>query len=307
MTKSRSTLLMPRQLEAVVAVARTGSVHAASRELGIPQPAVSRLVAATERTLGVTLFARSRSGTQLTDIGERVLKQVTFALHALEDIEEAAQQPEPVVRLGCIPRVMHVLIPHLLSQLGDADSGFRLMVTVGTSGELAAELEEARLDFIIARRASGGASGAEFDGEDLYNERTVVVCGRNNKLVPKGPCPMSQLARLQWVLPKRGFYSRDLIDAIMQTAGQHPLVPVIETNSFESSLSVVAATQFIGIVPEFAARRFEQLKLVRIVPTRPSLGSSPVTLQYRQGQLAHPAYPRFRAAVERAARLVHGA
>jgi DNA-binding transcriptional LysR family regulator len=305
MTKSRSTLLMPRQLEAVVAVARTGSVHAASRELGIPQPAVSRLVAATEKTLGVTLFARSRSGTQLPDPGARVLKQVTFALHAREDIEEAAQQPEPVVRLGCIPRVMHVLIPHLLSQLGDGDSGFRLMVSVGTSSELAADLEDAKLDFIIARRASGG--GAEFDGEDLYNERTVVVGGRQNKLVPKGPCAMSQLARLQWVLPKRGFYSRDLIDAIMQTAGQHPIVPVIETNSFESSLSVVAATQFIGIVPEFAARRFEQLKLVRIVPTRPSLGSSPVTLQYRAGQMAHPAYPRFRAAVERAARLVHGA
>ena len=32
--------------------------------------------------------------------------------------------------------------------------------------------------------------------------------------------------------------------------------------------------------PEFAARRFEKLKMVRIVPTRPALGSSPVMLQY---------------------------
>jgi DNA-binding transcriptional LysR family regulator len=295
---------MPRQLEAVVAVARAGSVHAASRELGIPQPAVSRLVAATERALGVTLFARSRSGTHLTDTGERVVKQVAFALHALEDIEEAAQEPQPVIRLGCIPRVMHVLIPHLLSQLGDAKNGLRLRVSVGTSNELAADLEEARLDFIIARRAS--APGVSFEGEDLYNERTVVVCSRTNPLISKSTCPMSQLARLQWVLPKRGFYSRDLIDALMSTAGQPGIVPVIETNSFESSLSVVAATQFVGIVPEFAAKWFEQLKLVRVVPTRPSLGSSPVALQYCPGQQDHPAYPLFRSAVARAVRLVHG-
>jgi DNA-binding transcriptional LysR family regulator len=305
MTRSRAHLLQPRQIEAVVAVARAGSVHAAARELGIPQPAVSRLIAATEKSVGVALFARSRSGTQVTQAGERVLKQAAFALQALANVSDAARESQPVVRLGCIPRGMHVLIPYLLAQVGDGTAGFRLRVSVGTSNEMAAELDAGRLDFVIARRPAPGQPGSGLEGERLYSERTVVVCGRGNAAVPAGTCDMQSLASLQWVLPKRGFYSRDLIDSIFSARGLRPLVPVIESNSFESSLSVVAATRFLALAPEFAARRFERLQLVRIVRTRPSLGASPVMLLYPPGQRTHPAYAAFRAAAMKAARRVH--
>lgn len=253
--------------------------------------------------MGVKLFERSRSGTQAAEGGERVLRQAAFALRALEGVSETAREPLPIVRLGCIPRVMHTLIPHLLAQLSDGTMGFRLQVSVGTSNEMAAELEATRLDFVIARRTAPGTDGgAEFDAEMLYNERTVVVCGRNNTSVPASNCRIAQLARLPWVLPKRGFYSRDLLDTIMAAAVLPPIVPVIESNSFESSLSVVAATKFIAMAPEFAAQRFERLRLVRIVRTKPSLGSSPVMLQYRSGQRSHPAFLAFRTAVIKAAR-----
>lgn len=305
MPKSRIALVPPRQLEAVVAVARSGSVHAASRELGIPQPAVSRLVSATERTLGVVLFTRSRQGTQPTEVGDRVVRQITFALQALRDVAQVATEPEPIVRLGCIPRVTHVLLPHLLAQLAEGGAGFRLRVSVGTSNELTADLEAARLDFIVALRATTLPGPLTLEAEELYSERTVVVCGKANADIPKTTCSLAQLALSPWVLPKAGFHSRDLIDGLMASAGRPAIVPVIETNYFETSLSIVAATRYLALAPEFAARRFEKLKMVRIVPTRPALGSSPVMLQYWQGQRTHPAYAAFRSAVTRAARLVH--
>jgi len=236
MARSPASLLHPRQLEAIVAVARVGSVHAAARELGVPQPALSRLVAASEKTLGINLFARSRSGTHTTPAGERVIKGAAFALNAIQSVAQAAHEPLPVVRLGCIPRVMHVLIPHLLAQLSEGKAGFRLQVSVGTSNELVTELEAARVDFVIARRVSpDGEEAPELDADKLYSERTVVVCGRENPAVGPGTYHVSQLAKLPWVLPKRGFYSRDLIDTIVSVAGQPPIVPVIESNSFESS------------------------------------------------------------------------
>jgi DNA-binding transcriptional LysR family regulator len=305
MKRPPSSLLHPRQLEAIVAVSRVRSVHAAARALGIPQPALSRLVAASERALGIELFTRSRSGTHATRAGERVVKEAAFALHAMQSVCDAAREPLPTVRLGCIPRVMHVLIPHLLAQLSDGDPGFRLQVTVGTSNELAVELDAARLDFVIARRATPGSEHvAEVDAEKLYSERTVVVCGRDNAAVKPTTCQVGELARLPWLLPKRGFYSRDLMDRLVSMSGLAPIVPVIESNSFESSLSVVAATKFLAIAPEFAARRFEQLRLVRIVRMNPSLGASPVMLQYPRQQRSHPAFEPFRAAAVRAARKV---
>jgi DNA-binding transcriptional LysR family regulator len=107
------------------------------------------------------------------------------------------------------------------------------------------------------------------------------------------------------VLPKPGFYSRDALDALVSAAGLAPIVPVIECDSFESNLSVVASTRFITLAPEFAARRFERLGMVRIVRTRPPLGSSPIMLQYRAGQRSHPAFEAFRSAAVAAAKNVH--
>lgn len=304
MAKVSHPLLHPRQIEAIVAVARAGSVHAAARLLHIPQPALSRLIAASERSLGVALFARSRAGTRPTEAGERVLKQGAFALHALQGVAESAREPLPVVRLGCIPRVMHVLIPHLLAQLSDGNAGFRLHVSVGTSNELAGELDAARLDFVIARRAAPGVVDApDLQAEKLYSERTAVVCGRTNNHVPAA-CHVRDLVALPWVLPKRGFHSRDMLDGIVAAQGLPPVVPVIESNSFDSSLSVVAQTRFLTLAPEFAAQRFEQLRLVRIVGMRPALGLSPIMLEYRHVQEQHPAFPAFRAAVMHAARRI---
>lgn len=306
MLKARHPLLHPRQIESIVAVAQAGSIHAAARMLKIPQPALSRLIAASEKSLGVALFERSHAGTHTTEACERVLKQAAFALQALQSVAESAREPLPAVRLGCIPRVMHVLIPHLLAQISDGNAPFRLRVSVGTSNELASDLDAARLDFVIARRAAPGVVVTpDLQAEKLYSERTAVVCGRTNQYVPVGGCHVRNIIALPWVLAKRGFHSRDVLDSIVAAQGLPPIVPVIESNSFESSLSVVAWTRFLTLAPEFAARRFEQLRLVRIVAMQPSLGSSPIMLEYRRVQHQHPAFPAFRAAVLEATRRIH--
>ena len=306
MPKRPPSLLQPRQLEAIVAVASSGSVHAAARTLGMPQPALSRLISASETTLGVELFERSRSGSQITACGERVLRQAAFALRALSGVSENARDALPAVRLGCIPRVMHVLVPHLLAELTNGSPGFRLQVSVGTSNEMAEELELARLDFVIARRAAPRI-GREIEAESLYSEKTVVVCGRRNPCASAAIHPLAELGQRPWVLPKHGFYSRDSLDVLFSAAGLPSIVPVIECDSFESNLSVVAGTKLLTIAPEFAARRFERLRMVRILRTKPSLGASPVMLQYRRGQEQHPAFSAFRDAALRAARLVRSA
>jgi DNA-binding transcriptional LysR family regulator len=303
--KTAASLLHPRQLQAIVAVAETGSVHAAARSLGVPQPRLSRLVSAAEATLGVKLFERSRTGTQTTRASERVVREAAFALEALRSVSKSAREPMPTVRLGCLPRVMHVLIPHLLAQIGGRDVGFRLQVSVGTSTELGAELAAGRLDVIIARRVAATTDlSTDLEAEKLYSERTVVVCGHDNRLVRGEPLHVSALAGHPWLLPKRGIYSRDAMDAMVSLAGLPPIVPVIESNLFDSSLWVVAVTRFLTIAPEFAARRLERLRLVRIVRMKPSLGVSPLMLQYEGRNRSHRGFEAFRAAAMHAARKV---
>src|SRR5882757_2057204 len=56
-------------LEVFLAIARTGSLGAASREFGLTQQAVSARLASIEAQTGVALVVRSPRGSQLTPAG----------------------------------------------------------------------------------------------------------------------------------------------------------------------------------------------------------------------------------------------
>lgn len=307
MSRNRLSQLQVRHLEALIAVAQAGSVHGAARKLGTPQPALSRLVVAAEAALGMKVFERSYTGAQLTDAGQRVLRQAAFAIRALQSVNEATRHPVPLLRIGCIPRVMHTLVPHLLSLVNDGKVHFTTQIFVGTSQELTADLNAARLDFVIGRQsllpssAQSEADDLMIESERLYEEETVIACGRANALVPPKVRSPVELTSLQWVLPRRGYYSRDTFDRLVADRGLRPVEPVIEANNFELALSIVSSTDFVALAPEFAARRFERLALIRIVPTRRSLDSSPVMLKFHKDQRRHPAFREFRATVMKAA------
>lgn len=66
-----------------LAVARSGSLGGAARELGISHPTIGRRLRALELATGQTLFQRSSDGMALTDAGQAVLQ------HA-EDMEASA-------------------------------------------------------------------------------------------------------------------------------------------------------------------------------------------------------------------------
>src|SRR5262245_8098359 len=69
-------------LKVFARVARTGSFSRAGRELGAPQPSVSRVIAALERKLGVALFTRTTRAVVLTEAGASYLAHVERVLVA---------------------------------------------------------------------------------------------------------------------------------------------------------------------------------------------------------------------------------
>lgn len=77
------------RLRVFAAVARTGGFTAASRELGISQPAVSQHIAELEKELGRTLLTRSRDGVTLTTDGDRLLGYARQVLHWYDVIAAA--------------------------------------------------------------------------------------------------------------------------------------------------------------------------------------------------------------------------
>lgn len=91
------------ELQAISAVAAHRSFRAAAAEIGLSPSALSHLVAAFEKQLGVRLFQRTTRSVSLTQAGERLLSRVRPALTelsaAMESVNEFRDTPTGTLRI----------------------------------------------------------------------------------------------------------------------------------------------------------------------------------------------------------------
>ncbi len=99
-------------------VARTGTLVAAARRLGVEHTTVSRRVQALEKQLGEALFAREAGGHRLTEAGRHLLPGVEAMEAAVLGVERSAPTPgggpAGLVRVGATEGFgTLILAPHL--------------------------------------------------------------------------------------------------------------------------------------------------------------------------------------------------
>ena len=80
-----------QQLNVLLAVAETGSMAKAAKQLAISQPVVSRAIADLESTFGVRLFDRSPQSVEPTLYGRALLKR---SLTVFDDLRASANEIE---------------------------------------------------------------------------------------------------------------------------------------------------------------------------------------------------------------------
>lgn len=308
----RKKPLQRRHIEALVAVGDSRSVHRAAKDLGVPQPVLSRLLAEAEALIGARLFERSSHGSVPTAQGRLILPRARFALRTMERLNDWTEAAPPV-RLGCIPRAMHTLLPHLLERVypdgapaadktNAAEPGMRFEVREGNSVVLFNALAAGELDFAILRGNVREAS-EEWAVERLFDERTVIYCAADHPGIPAGQVSLSRLATLGWTLPEQGTTSRGAFDVFWTEQGLPPIKPLMETRSFEANLALVAASRLVSIAPESIVRRHVGFGVLRIVKVRRALPINPVMLAYHRMSLEDPMLGRFHRYVVEAARL----
>jgi DNA-binding transcriptional LysR family regulator len=304
--KRSPAALQRSHIEALIAIGDGGSVHRAARSLGVAQPVLSRLLADAESRLGTRLFERSSQGSQPTLLGETVLAQARCVMRAMDRLSASALSARLPIRLGCIPRAMHTLIPPLYARMyaddpaRADDTAFRCKVIEGSSTMLFELLEAGELDFAILRSAST-VKNDDMKIERLYAERTVIVCSNDHPALRARPLRLADLAALDWTLPHADTTSRIAFDQFWTRRRLPPIEPVLETRSFESNIEVVAHTRLLSIAPESIARRYMRFGMLSILEIEGALPSSPIMLGSRLTAREEPVLKRFRKLLQETA------
>lgn len=140
-------------LHVLRAVAARGSFTAAATELGYTQSAISKRIAALERTTGHTLVIRERKGVRLTRAGEVLLGHAATALDAIEAAERELDGADAIrvrpVRLGAFASAAAGVVPGALRRLARDQPDIAIALREGTSAVLTRALRAGTLDLAL--------------------------------------------------------------------------------------------------------------------------------------------------------------
>lgn len=113
-----------------LAVADSGSLSQAGDVLGMSQPTVGRLINALEKSVGLTLFVRGRSGMELSESGLLLVEEArAMAAQANQFALKAAGSTQTLagtVRISASQFVATYLLPPILCALRDAEPDIEL-------------------------------------------------------------------------------------------------------------------------------------------------------------------------------------
>ena len=136
------------QLQYFQAVARTGNITQAAKELYISQPCLSRSISRLEQSLGVALFDRKGRNIVLNQYGKAFLKRVNASLKELSDgqqeLYDMSEQFSETVSVGAVTlRFLPRLFNQFLHQNGHVK--FRL-INAKPQEEIERDLQDGAID-----------------------------------------------------------------------------------------------------------------------------------------------------------------
>ena len=139
------------QLEALIWVARLGSVSAAAVQLSLTQSSISLRLKELNSAIGRAMFRKQGRRLVLTADGQGVLDHAAEIMEHVEMLHDRAR-PERItglVRLGIVEALSVAALPGIIRALAERYPGLRVEMTIGTSIDLERQLLGGQLDVVI--------------------------------------------------------------------------------------------------------------------------------------------------------------
>ncbi len=288
---ARLDRLRLRHLRLMDLISRLGSLSAAAQELQVSQPGATKMLQEVEAAFGQPLIERTTKGGRLTAAGVTMLDRLRVALQAVSSARESLREsPQlPLVRLGVLPFVGISALCSVVTQLEGEGRLPRIHLRQGPVEALLLALHRGEVDCAVTVMETIERSEIlhQLEITTLWEEPLVVVASRTHPILQQKKLGLRQLREQDWILMPHGTTSRQTVDRMFLREGMPPPIARIETESFHTGLSLVAASRQIIAVPYSAYLHYRSQ--VELVPLKDKLQSGAIVFVTLAGSPKLPA------------------
>ncbi|WP_323035915.1 LysR substrate-binding domain-containing protein [Pararhodobacter sp.] len=298
------TRLKLRQLRLLVAVGNHGSIQNAARELGISQPAATKMIQDLEIDFEVTLFTRTNRGVIPTVFGDTLIRhgklifaQVSNAAQELDDLNDGNSGR---VVVGTLLAASTKLLPAAIAMVLRERPKLAIKIVEGTNEILMPALLSGEIDLVVGRLPSHRHRD-KLKQEKLFDDCVTAVVGNKHPLAQHKAVPFDQIKPFGWILPPPETTMRRQIDQFFISQDQYSPPFAIESVSYLANRAMLQTSDWIGLMPAEVVQQDVENGYLTALDWEVPLGQSPIGLTYRRDNSLSPAGQAFKDALHRAA------
>ncbi|MBL7251615.1 LysR substrate-binding domain-containing protein [Alloalcanivorax sp. C16-2] len=245
-----------RQWRLFLAVADSGSVAAAARQVALTQPAVSQALAQLEDRLGERLFDRVGRGLHLNAAGRRLRPEARALLEQAARCERLFETPELEVELSATHTLGNYYLPPLLADFRARHPAARVRLDVVNTRTAVARLLALETELALVE----GPVSHRLLAVRRWRDDTLVRVAAPSLAAVLGPDPASW----PWVMREPGSGTRAVIEARLGEAFP-PAERLLQLGAGEAVRQALLAGAGVGYVSLIAAARaLEDGRLARV-------------------------------------------
>ena len=171
------------EFQYVLAVAKYKNFTTAAEHSFVTQPTLSMQIQKLEEELGVIIFDRSKKPLQITEVGERIVKQAQVIVNESERMNDIVAQEKGFIggefRVGIIPTVSPTLLPMFLTNFIKKYSKVCLKIEEQTTENILKKIADGSYDAGILATPLHNPNIIE---KPLYYEPFVAYIPVNHRL-----------------------------------------------------------------------------------------------------------------------------
>ncbi|MCX4549736.1 LysR family transcriptional regulator [Streptomyces sp. NBC_01387] len=239
-----------RHLRALCAIADSGSLHKAARELGMSQPSLTTQLRRIENSLGGQLFSRERTGCRPTPLGRTVLSRARPLIEEMRSLvtdakSAAARAAGPRLRIGATAnRAIPGWLRRLRTRLPGTETSLHMDVSANALLRLVAS---GQLDVAFVHEVEGCPLRVP-DGLEIRvlveREPQFVTLAADHPAAADPVVKLADLAADQWMVDPTVDGEWDGMRRMLRAAGLNPRVL---HGDYLTAFSLVASGEVVTV------------------------------------------------------------
>lgn len=266
-------VLLPKTQQLVVfqEVIRSGSFGSAAKQLGLTQPAVSKIINDIESNFGIELMVRKNTGVTLTSAGHVLLsysESITREMkNMVNEMNSLSCNSVVDVSFGYPSLIGFTFLPEMIKTFKTVFPAAQVTMFEAHLPSFLPALRDGRLDFAIGT-LSDEMQLQDLQVEPLFESEFVVVASKSRTYT--STVTLESLSNEQWVMPQTdmGYYKE-----LLTTLHHHHISTenIVKTDSVVTIYNLVLNAGFLTVIPRdmiapFGSKEFITLKVEDVLP-----------------------------------------